>query len=111
MAFDTKAFLDACSPPTLIHEGQTYVGKVLSFQEMLPLQEEFDKIQASEAGLGDIESLTSAVCDKIGIPKEIVLALPPGGVLAALQDFLESLMSLNEEQLSQMNGSDSPPKE
>jgi hypothetical protein len=86
---DADAIIEATSPPTIVFRGQTYTGRVCSLFELLPFQEQFERLQANtkDAKLEDLFAIVRGVCDKVGIPFEVVRQMPTKALKATIAYF------------------------
>ena len=89
MGFNADAYLEAFTPPAITIGGEEYVGKLLSFDEVVEFMPLLERIDSGEASLADTRDLTRDVCTAIGIPADKVLALPPTVALEAIKGFFE----------------------
>lgn len=96
MAFNADEYVKALEPPSITIGGETYVGRLPSFDEMVPLAEPLERISSGEFSFDDIADFTEELCKLIELPAEKILALPMPVMLAALQDFARSLANTGQ---------------
>lgn len=85
---DADAIVEATSPPRIVFRGQTYTGRVCSLFELLPFQEQFEKLQATkDAKLEDLFAIVQGVCEKVGIPFDVVRQMPTKALKATISYF------------------------
>ena len=101
MGFDADAYLKALTPPSFTIGGETYTGKLLSFDEMLPFQERFAQVEEGKASLEEIRDVARELCTALELPADKVLSLPMGGVMAAVADFLRCHLAAETPAVSQ----------
>lgn len=100
--FDTDAFIAAVAPPSIKVKGKVYTGRLVSWEEMLPLHQKFQNISAvADANKGSplavwtqMEAMVRELCDLVGIPPGPVLSLPPGAMLKACKHFFVYAMAV-----------------
>lgn len=86
---DADAIVEATSPPKIVFRGQMYTGRVCSLFELLPFQEQFEKLQANskDAKLEDLFEIVRGVCEKVGIPFDVVRQMPTKALKATIAYF------------------------
>lgn len=84
--FDADSYLEAMEPPTLKVGGQTYTGRHLSLNRTV----EFRK-RLVDTPMDEIGAYVRDFCEATALPVDALMQLPPGAVLAALDDFFGSL--------------------
>ncbi len=92
MGFNADEYLSALTPPSITIGGETYTGKLLSFDELQPFQDRFAQIQADDLSLKEFRDLTGELCEALDLPKDKVLTLPAPAMLAATASFFQSLL-------------------
>lgn len=101
--FRAKEYIDALAVPAIEdRHGKIHTGRLLSFQEVLPLQKYIDALQDEDATPEKTKELVTQICQAIAIPPEVVLELPPKIMLKAVLHFFESMFGVE-------SGNDSSP--
>jgi hypothetical protein len=96
MGFNADDYAKALEAPSITIGGKTYVGRLPSFDEMLPLAAPLDRITSGDFSFEDIAEFTEELCKLIELPAEKILALPMPVMLAALKDFARSLANTGQ---------------
>ena len=96
MTFNADEYLKALSPPSIVIDGKTYTGKLLSFDALLPFQEQFELIGEGKASLTEMRDLAAEMCKAMELPAEKIMALPYGGTMAAVAEFLQSHLAVEK---------------
>ena len=87
MKIDMDKYLAAMTPPTLVLNGKEYVGTaILQFNDAVRLQQAL----AGDATGGNILEVARELCDLVGIPADVVVALPGAAVMKVVAGFFES---------------------
>lgn len=92
--FDADAYLATAMPPSLKVGGVVYTGKLISFSQVLEFQKRLREEGAQqENSLGErAPDIIKELCSAIDLPAPVLLSLPPGAVLEALQHFFACLL-------------------
>lgn len=91
--FDADAYVKSLAPPSIEIDGEVYVGKLLSFDEVAKLQERFAALDEGTADLAEVITLAGDLCMALDLPTDKILELPVPAVMAACADFLRSLVT------------------
>jgi len=87
--YDADAYLSTAIAPSLKVGGVIYTGKLISFNQVL----EFQARIRGEGNVGERSpEILRELCQAIDLPADILLALPPGAVLGALDHFFACLL-------------------
>ena len=68
MQFDTADYLDAISPPVLVHRGRRHIGRVLSWKEWIASVPDLDRLQSGELSLQEADATMRRVIDALFPP-------------------------------------------
>lgn len=105
--FRTKDYLDGMSRPAIEDEnGVVYTGRLMSFEEVLPLQAKIEDLQDEKITPQQMKELVADICRAIDIPPEVVLKLPPKIMIQAVIHFFKSMFG---QETSSASSSPSPP--
>lgn len=87
MKLDMDKYLAAMTPPTLILGGTEYRGtKLLQFNDAVRLQQAL----SNDPTGGNILEVAMELCTLVGIPGEVVVALPGAALMKVVAGFFES---------------------
>ena len=105
MAVDVDLYLESLEPPTITIGGKTHKGRLLSLEEWLPFEGQFQTIaeQGGDLSLDTIRKLVMDYC-AVAFPISIwqalnfrrkpvslqILELPPVAMIKVMRDFFES---------------------
>lgn len=87
--YDADAYRAAAQRPAIKVDGAIYTGKLISFDQALEFQA---RLKQGEQFGSEAKAVIQDLCRAIDLPAEIVLGLPPGAVLGALQSFFACLL-------------------
>ena len=100
MSLDVDALVAAHQPPTFTKDGQTWTGRVLSFEEFQPYVPLFQKAQAGELETHQLAALLSLYLRAVfprkwayvfgRDPVQVIRALPSVVMFEVIGDFLAS---------------------
>ncbi len=97
MRFDTPEYLEALEPPSVVLGSRTYVGRLLSIHQWMPLQPRVQAAAQGDVALQEIHNLALAYC-RVAFPKpwwkfwrrsvgRQLVKLPPNVLMRALASF------------------------
>lgn len=90
--FKARDYVEAMSPPAFEDlDGEVHIGRLLSFEEVLPLQEKLDQLTEETVDVEKMKAIITEICEKVNIPAEKVLALPPKVMMRAVLHFFTSM--------------------
>ena len=90
--FKAKDYIDGMSIPAIEGlDGKVYKGRLLSFEEVLPLQGKLEALQSRGITTDETKKIVSEICTLLGIPPEVVLQLPPKAMMQAVLHFFRSM--------------------
>jgi hypothetical protein len=105
VAVDVDLYLESLEPPTITIGGKTHKGRLLSLEEWLPFESQFQKI-AQQGGQIQLETIRKLVIDYCGAAFPIsiwqalnfrrrpvslqIMDLPPVAMIKVMRDFFES---------------------
>ena len=105
MAIDVDLYLESLEPPIITIGGKTYRGRLLSLEEWLPFESQFQKI-GDVAGVIQLKAIRDLIRDycMVAFPVTIwqalnprrkpiafqILALPPAAMIKVMKDFFVS---------------------
>jgi hypothetical protein len=89
MPLDVDSMVAALTPPSVVIQGHTYTGRLLSFVQAEELRAQFAATTEPTQRI----AFARAVCDAIGIPSEPVLGLPPAIVWEVIGSFFVALFA------------------
>ena len=88
MRLDMDKYRAAMELPALVVDGQEYrATRLLTFNEVVRLQDRFQKAKGSGA---QAQEIATEICELSGIPAEVVLTLPVGAVSKVILGFFEA---------------------
>lgn len=94
MKLDMDKYLAAMSPPILVLNGVEYKATaLLTFNDAVRLQQQLADSKSGDA----ILAVAKEVCDLVGVPSEVVTALPGGAVMKVVAGFFESAYQQPDE--------------
>src|SRR5437762_2708642 len=70
-------------------DGKVYKGRLLSFEEVLPLQSKLEELQAKTITPEKMRVIVTEICQLMEIPPAVVLALPPKVMVKAVVHFFK----------------------
>ena len=92
--FDADAYIAAMSPPSIVIEGETYTGKLLSFDEWITLMPTFEKLEEDGVPAAEFPAVARKICEAFDLPADKILKLPIVALKAALVSFFDSQTSV-----------------
>lgn len=99
--FRAREYLDGMSVPAIEDaDGVVHKGRLMSFEEVLPLQDKLEKLQDKNVDPQAMREIVVDICTSIGIPPEAVLSLPPRVMVKAVVHFFKSMFGENSSNAS-----------
>lgn len=94
MKLDMDKYVAAMTPPVLVVGDVEYkASALLKFNDAVRLQHQLAEGKSGEA----ILAVAREVCDLVGVPADVVLALPGGAVMKVIHGFFESAYQSPDE--------------